>query len=84
MLVARANGGLSFMSMKIEDVGAAVRARRRQLGVSQRDLAEIAGVSEHTVSDLESGKANPTWVVLTDVLTPLGLELTVRLRTVSR
>ena len=37
-------------------VGAALRARRKQLKLTQLDLAELADVSVRFLSDLESGK----------------------------
>lgn len=38
------------------EVGAALRARRKQLKLTQLDLAELAGVSVRFLSDLERGK----------------------------
>lgn len=72
-----------FMSLQLSDLGARIRTRRKTLGVSQRDLAEIAGVSEHTLVNLETGRANPTWTLLASVLDALGLELQVHLRTTT-
>lgn len=66
--------------MNTEAPGARIRARRRELGLSQRALAEITGVSLHTLSDVESGKGNPTLAILTRILKPLGLELSIRIR----
>ncbi len=66
--------------MNIVDTGSRIRQRRRSLGISQRDLAEIAGVSLHTLSDVESGKGNPTLTILSRILEPLGLELAIRIR----
>ena len=45
--------------MTIDDTrtfGAAVRAARRRQGMTQRELALIAGTGERFVVDLESGK----------------------------
>lgn len=61
--------------MNIRQVGSRIRQRRRELGVDQRSLAELAEISIHTVSDIESGKANPTLDTLSQVLDVLGLEL---------
>lgn len=66
--------------MNIEDLGQTIRHRRRDLGVAQKKLATIAGISVHTLSDIESGKANPTLSTLDDVLEVLGLELTIQPR----
>lgn len=68
--------------MNLQGLGHRIRTRRRALGVTQRALAEVADVSLHTVSDVESGKGNPTLATLVGLLTPLGLELDIRVRTV--
>lgn len=57
-----------------------LRARRRQLGLRQADVAALAGVSERFVRDLEGGKPSARLDVLTRVLDVLGLEMCVRLR----
>lgn len=36
-----------------------VRERREELGLSQTELAQMAGVGQHTVSDMESGRHIP-------------------------
>lgn len=36
-----------------------VRERREELGLSQVELARLAGVGQHTVSDMESGRHIP-------------------------
>ncbi len=56
-------------------LGAALRARRKSLRLGQRDAAEIAGVSVHTLSDIETGKGNPTLETLLTLCELLGLEL---------
>jgi len=44
------------MSIELSTVGAAVRARREALGLSQTQLAHLSGLSRQTLSGLESGK----------------------------
>ncbi len=36
-----------------------VRERREELGLSQAELARMAGVGQHTVSDIETGRHIP-------------------------
>jgi len=36
-----------------------VRERREELGLSQTELARLAGVGQHTVSDIETGRHIP-------------------------
>ncbi len=66
--------------MNVEEAGQRIRSRRKELGISQRDLSQIAEVSLHTVSDIESGKGNPTLSILVRLLDPLGLELAIGVR----
>ena len=53
----------------------AIQKRRKLLKITQRDLAEISGVSLRTVKALETGDANPTLEILARVLEPLGLRI---------
>ena len=62
-------------NMKPQELGQALRGRRKLAKVTQSDLADLSGLSVHTLSDLESGKGNPTLAVLTKVCEVLGLEI---------
>ena len=72
--------------MKVEmdpltlEVGGRLRQRRKTLGIPQEQLAALAGVAVHTLSNLESGKGNPSLRVLGKLFDCLGLELFVRPR----
>jgi HTH-type transcriptional regulator / antitoxin HipB len=59
------------------DLAAAIRARRRQLGLRQEDLADLAGVSLRFVQALEGGKPTVQLDRVTAVLDTLGLRLVV-------
>ena len=63
------------MHDRASQIGATVRARRRDLGLKQRDLAELAGCSARFVHTVESGKATVRLDKLLDVLDVLGLRL---------
>lgn len=54
-----------------------VRARRRALGLTQQDLAELAGVSERFIRFVEQAKPSVQLDTLEAVLAALGLELRV-------
>lgn len=56
-------------------LAAEVRARRGTLRLSQRDLAELAGVSERFVRFVEQGKRSVQLDSLLALLGTLGLEL---------
>lgn len=62
-------------------LAAEVRARRAQLGLTQQDLADMAGVSERFVRFVEQGKPSVQLDSLTAVLHTLGLELRLTTRT---
>ena len=64
--------------MNTQDIGNIVKARRRFLGVDQKSVGELAEVSIHTLSDIESGKGNPTVALLNRIAAVLGMDLIVR------
>jgi y4mF family transcriptional regulator len=53
----------------------AVKRRRRQLGLGQGELADLAGVSERFVHALEHGKPSVQMNKVIAVLSALGLHL---------
>jgi len=59
------------------DLVGAVRERRRQLGLRQEDLADLAGVSLRFVQALEAGKPSVQLDRVRAVLDTLGLRLVV-------
>ena len=61
--------------MSDNHVGQAIRDRRKELGITQPHLAEIAGVSTNTLYKLEKGQGNPTLEVLNKLAEVLGMEL---------
>lgn len=64
------------MAVSVTDLLAAeVRRRRAALSLTQRDLADLAGVSERFVRFVEQGKPSIQLDSLTAVLDTLGLEL---------
>jgi transcriptional regulator with XRE-family HTH domain len=58
-------------------IGAHLKARRTELGLSLRDLAASTGLSPTFLSNLERGRANPTLDTLRKVSTALGTSLLV-------
>jgi HTH-type transcriptional regulator / antitoxin HipB len=58
-----------------------VRARRVRLGLTQQQLADMAGVSERFVRFVEQGKPSVQLDSLTAILETLGLELRLATRT---
>lgn len=64
-------------------LGEAVVARRRELGLRQDELADLAGVSTRFVHTLEAGKPSVQLDRVEAVLDVLGLELRVERRTAT-
>jgi len=60
-----------------EVIGTRVRERRRDLGLSQLDLAAIASVSQKFLSDLENGKPTVRLDAVDRVLRAVGLRVEV-------
>jgi len=46
--------------MNKKEFGSIIKDRRKILKINQEDLSEISEVALHTISDIESGKGNPT------------------------
>ena len=67
-------------NMNRSEIISLIRERRKHLDITQTMLAELAGVSLHTISDMESGKGNPSLDVLMSIVDTLGLELTLTVR----
>ncbi|HSK24815.1 MAG TPA: helix-turn-helix transcriptional regulator [Egicoccus sp.] len=62
------------------ELGPVVRQRRRDLGLRQDELADLAGVSTRFVHTLEAGKPSVQMDRVVAVLEVLGLELAVQPR----
>jgi y4mF family transcriptional regulator len=58
-----------------KQLGAAIRARRKQLKVTQKDLAMTCGTGLRFVIDLEKGKPTCQVGKILQVLQALGLKL---------
>ena len=57
-----------------------IKARRKVLGISQQDRAEMSGISLPTVKDIERGLANPSLSTISKLLDVLGMEIVYRVR----
>ena len=64
------------------ELGEAVRARREELGWSQTQLAERAGMRQPAIARFEAGGTTPTLPVLERIAVALGLYLSVELKAV--
>lgn len=55
--------------------GQAIRARRLELGLSQRDLADLAGTTQAAIDRYERGERHVRWEVWQQLAPALGLEV---------
>lgn len=75
---AKSTFGDKVVPMKVNsmrDVAAAVRGRRKDLGVSQADLATRVGVSRAWINAVEAGKTSVEFDLLLRLLDHLDLRL---------
>lgn len=61
-------------------MGNRIKERRDTLGITQPDLAEMAGISKNTLYKIETGQANPTLKVLNKIAEILGMEITMTVK----
>ena len=64
----------------VEELGEAIRTRRKELHYTQAFLAEFTGVSVSFISDVERGKATAEIGKTLQLLMILGLDLSVERR----
>jgi transcriptional regulator with XRE-family HTH domain len=69
--------------MNNQQIGTIIKERRDYLNLTQKDVAEIAGITFKSISDIELGIRNPSIHTLNKVLGVLGLELSVQIKTMN-
>ncbi len=68
--------------MNIQAISNVIVKRRKMLSVSQKELADLAGVSLHSIINLESGRGNPTLQLLLTVVEVLGMKMQLEVKDV--
>ena len=66
--------------MTRQEIGTAIKERRKKLGINQQTLADLAGVAVNTVVAIERGEGNPQLAILMMILDTLGLELHINIK----
>jgi len=69
--------------MKANDtstLGKAIKDRRRELGLKQKDVADATGFSVSFISDLENGKPTAELGKSIHIINMLGMDLNVEVR----
>lgn len=70
-----AGRGLSMNS--VSELGAELQRARKQNGLTQEQLADLAGISERTLRSIERGAGNPSIDAVLSVADVLGLRIVV-------
>ncbi|ALE93632.1 hypothetical protein AOC05_17075 [Arthrobacter alpinus] len=63
--------------MDAAQLGATLRARRRELNLTQSEAADLADISTRVLSDLENGRETVRLDIVNAVVNALGLSLSV-------
>lgn len=69
---------LLHYNMTKKEIGQIIRDRRKFLKITQKDFAEIVGLSLRNFVDIENGNANSTLDTLQKITDALGLEITIK------
>lgn len=66
--------------MNNQQIGTIIKERRDYLNLTQKDVAEMAGITFKSISEIELGIRNPSINTLNKILDVLGLELSVQIK----
>ncbi len=66
--------------MTQQEIGIAIKRRRKKLGVNQQTLADLARVSVNTVVAIERGEGNPMLATMLTILDTLGLQIDINIK----
>lgn len=69
--------------MHFDELIKTIKERRTTLQVTQESLAQLSGVGLRTLKQFESGKGNPTLQTVQKIADVLGLEVSLKLKTVA-
>ena len=66
--------------MLVKVLGEVIKNRRKELGITQPHLAELAQISTNTLYKLERGQGNPSLDILNKLADILGMELKLEIK----
>jgi len=73
----------NIFPMNNQQIGKIIQERRDYLNLTQKDVAEMAGITFKSISEIELGIRNPTIHTLNRVLDVLGLDLSVQIKSMN-
>ncbi|WP_423182412.1 helix-turn-helix transcriptional regulator [Arthrobacter sp. NyZ413] len=59
----------------LESIAGAIRKARKEVGITQADLADLAGTSERTVRAIETATGNPSLAAVVATANAVGLRV---------
>lgn len=63
----------------MKEIATIIKERRKEFGITQRTLAEMAEININTLTQIEKGEGNPTIQTLEKVLNIIGMKLTAKI-----
>jgi transcriptional regulator with XRE-family HTH domain len=66
--------------IQLSDYGRNIEKRRKFLKLTQKLLADFAGISLRSLKSIENGSGNPTLKQITKVIDILGMQLTIEVK----
>ena len=69
--------------MNNQQIGKIIQERRGYLNLTQKDVAEMAGITFKSISEIELGIRNPSINTLNSILDVLGLDLSVQIKSMN-
>jgi len=73
--IQMANNEVLMERWLMNNFGRLIRDRRRELGLTQTELAESVNMSQPRISNIERGKGNPTLASIVVIAERLGLQV---------
>jgi len=70
--------------MTKQEIGKKIKDRRKIMSMPQSQLANYSGLSVVTISQIESGKANPSCDTLNEIFHYLNLEMSVVVKNIDK
>jgi len=70
----------NIIPMDSRKIGELIQKRRLQLKLTQKDVAEMTGMTFKSISEIELGIRNPTLNTLNKILEILGLAISVQIK----
>lgn len=64
----------------LKEIGKTIKNRRKELDLELEDIKDYSNITIATISNIENGKTNPTIKTLEKILSPLGLEITIKVK----